>query len=169
MCVLQDLASEPGPGGAQSAIHLCCGDRNCPCPCWHQSLAQDCTSQGGLRLLPNKGLRSTAPGARAAAQEQALEPQSLAGPRFLHQALHHEQQDQHPELSPALLWLPASLLILQSSLSRASQQNSSHKSFLRASASLARQPVRSSWSWQPNIAVSWPRNRWVQSGHGQLP
>lgn len=58
---------------------------------------------------------------------------------------------------PALPWLPGSLLILQPSLSCASQQNSRHKSFLRASGSLEWQPVSPSRSWQPNIAASWPK------------
>lgn len=91
MCVLQDLPREPGPGGTHCAIGTCCGDGNRPQLCWQQGLARDHASQGGLRLLPDKGLRSTAPRARSAALGQALEPQSLAGPRFLHQALYHGQ------------------------------------------------------------------------------
>lgn len=117
MCVLQYLPREPGPGGTHCAIDTCCGDGNRLQLCWQQGLARDHASQGGLRLLPDKGLRSTAPRARSA---------GITGDHWDHWGRHWSPRvwldpDSCTKLStmgsrtsaqsplPALLWLPGSL------------------------------------------------------------
>lgn len=177
VCV-QDLAGGAGPGGAQVAIRPCCGDGNRPGLCWQRGRAQDHGSQEGLGLLPDTGLRPLPLG-----PEQQhwgghwspgvwLDPDSCTKPS----TLGSRTRAQRP--LPALPWLLGSLLILQPSLSRASQQNYGHKSFLRASGSLAWQPASPSRSWHPNIALSrpkeplgtgWPRPAAHQPSHGDIP
>lgn len=148
-----------------STIRPCCGDGNHLWVCWQQGLAWDHASQGGLRLLPDKGLRSTAPGARAAALGQALEPQSLVEPDSCTKPSTMGSRTCAQSPLPALPWLPGSLLILQPSCSRASQQNSRHKSFLRPQEvwhSTLSDPVGPG---SPSLQCNGQKNHWAQTGH----